>query len=69
MQIFSEFSENMKKKIKIWGQSLLSCCSTFWWKFGFWGAESRKKSILGESWSLIFFSSDFLGMFRNNLIK
>jgi len=25
------------------------------WNFGFWEAESRKKFLLGEFWSLIFF--------------
>jgi hypothetical protein len=25
------------------------------WNFGFWGAESRKKSLLREAWSLNFF--------------
>jgi len=28
------------------------------WNFGFWGAGCRKKSLLRESWSLIFFSGE-----------
>jgi len=37
------------------------------WNFEFWGAESCKKFLLRESWSLFFY--DFLEKFRKNPIK
>jgi len=56
MQIFSDFSENMKKFIKKIKNGSKQ------WNFGFWEAGSRKKFLLRVSWSLIFswFSGEVL---------
>jgi len=65
MQIFLDF---------VWGYGKLKNENENWskrWNFGFWRAESHKKSLLGESCSLIFLFIYlyFLDKFRSNPIK